>query len=339
MSPQNLLHNKQQQPKSHSPNAYKRKRLRSTKNPKSAWALASPRFAGDTKYHEAMMESDKAETMTPGRLDQRRRSNGAQNLKVLVPQTCPQPRRQCMYGNDGRQSLPTFEVTIPSFETKMSPPLKKRDMSTTRSTPASTIMSSPRRRRLEDDYYNNMPASSSLTDSNSLSFPTTSSQPHSEEYQLRREQLAQQRQVIWENQEVVSLSSYDSENESLLWDAPNNNVHKKETKTIVTKTKNELDNNTYDLDVSSFLSSDQTKATDKSTDKSKEKHSIPSSSLVESVQTLEHTIAKLKRELKEKDEIIDKLKLHVDKDILNKEYESRNTVSKKLCCINNYHFC
>ncbi len=345
---QNDLNNKGQQPKKCSPNSTSvvprpnatikfrshqhNNRLRSRENSKSAWALASPRFTGDTKYHEAMMGGDEREMMTPGRMDQRRRSTGTAAIRNLKrPQTCFETRRRYTYGHEGRESLPpALEVTIPSFETEAeselsNPMLNKKEVSTTGSPLEMTIISPPRRRRLEDDYFDNIRASLSLTDSGSCSSRIASSQPNSEDRKLRSEQLAKRRQTLWESQELQSLSSYDSEIESMLWDSSSNNGHicRDDGRVIESKNDNDLDDH---LDVESCSSFDHTKSTDGSI------HKSPSGPVLDYryVQTLECTVEMLNRELEEKDKIIEMLKLTLDQRADNdstEEYESEDTVS------------
>jgi hypothetical protein len=322
------------------------KRLRSREDSKSAWALASPRFTGDTKYHEAMVGGDGRETMTPDRMDQRRRSTGTATRNLKRPQTCFETRPRYTYGHEERRGLtPASEAIIPSFETEIdietesSPPMQRSDVSTTRSPLALKIISPPRRRRLEDDYFDNTCASPSIIDFNSCSFPYASTQPNSEDRKLRSEQLAQRRLALWESQDLQSLSSYDSGIESMLWDSSSNNAHVCRDD-IKGGKDNDLDN---PLDVESFSTFGYTKSTDRSTDKSDEKRSVTVTSCtsLDYVKTLEYTVKKLTKELKEKDDIINKLKLSLDQreDNNSKEdYKSEDAVSSNrnlrfiLCC-------
>jgi hypothetical protein len=82
-----------------------------TEHSKSAWALASPRFAGATKYHEAMMTA--TNTTTPSSL----RRQTMTSRTIQSPRSCILSRRRRRTGGfDGeeRYDPPALEVMIPS---------------------------------------------------------------------------------------------------------------------------------------------------------------------------------------------------------------------------------
>lgn len=149
------------------------KQIRPAERRKSAWALASPRFARESKeYHEAMMQLQCDGPMTPNRFEQQQ-LRGSLNSRwnnefnhSKRPQTCINRRRKAFdFEYDEKYALPALEVRIPSTF------ISRRTASTHHDddddASIASFSSSQNGKRLELEYLELLPISSSMTDSHS----------------------------------------------------------------------------------------------------------------------------------------------------------------------------
>ena len=293
------------------------------KRSQSAWALASPRFAGDTRYHEAMSHKDDDDSgpMSPRRLDQQKRSTTRSRRRAQSAQSCRLARRRNSFQSDEERcqsGVPALEVSIPSFQadqirlrlrSSQSPnPCRREDVSPSH-TFSSTITSPPKTkgRHIYLDYPDHLiPRSPSFTDSNisdppSVSVSVPSKSVHKNEQQHQKKHLMNQEtltsQPTEDNQD--NNSNY-SGFKSLPWNSSNNVLNA--TKPISTLEAEEKFHESQEVDTITNLSCDQSQITQMNQDMN-----LTLQKLLLSVENLENTVTKLSNEAQEKDELIEEL--------------------------------
>lgn len=287
---------------------------------KSAWALASPRFAGDTRYHEAMSNKgdDRSRSTTPRRLDQPKRTPSTRRNRRA--QSCTLTRGRNGFQSDEetyQNSVPALEVSIPSFcadqvrlRLRSSPspsPCRREDVSPSH-TFASTITSPPKGRHIHLDYPDHLiPRSPSPTFSHISNLPSVSASVpsklghHKNEQQHEKKNLRDKKastsQPPEDNQDNYSDCSGFK---SLPWNSSNNVLNG--TKPIsTTETESKFDDS-QEVDSTTIFSCDQSQIKQMNQDMT-----LNIQKLLLSVQKLENNVTKLTNEAQDKDELIEEL--------------------------------
>lgn len=288
---------------------------------KSAWALASPRFAGDTRYHEAMSNASDngSRSTTPRRFDQPKRTPSARRNRRAQSSTSTRGRSRLQSDEERYQnSLPALEVSIPSsfFEDQVklrlrstpSPSPCRRDNVSPSHTFASTITSPPKGRHIHLDYPDHLiPRTPSPTFSHISNIPSVSASVPSKLKHNKNGEQHEKKDLADENASKSHLPEENQDNQSdcsgfksLPWNSSNNVL--KGTKSISTAKTESKFNECEEVDNATIFSCDQSQIKQMNKDMS-----LNIQKLLLSVQSLETTVTKLTNEAQDKDELIEEL--------------------------------